>query len=66
MTKGFNANNLTKIITRQQDLKEKSSSNNDKHEEVFNLSWMNIRSQTQVNQHYTQEEVELESQLAEI
>jgi hypothetical protein len=33
---------------------------------VFTLGRMNTRSQTRVNQYYTQEEVDLESQLAEI
>jgi len=33
---------------------------------VFTLGRINTRSQTRVNQYYTQEEVDLESQLAEI
>jgi hypothetical protein len=55
------------VVTRQQDPEEESSSDDDdEHEEVFTLGQMNTRSQTQVNQYYTQEEIDLESQLAEI
>jgi hypothetical protein len=56
------------VVTGQQDPEEESSSDDDddEHEEVFTLGRMNTRSQTQVNRYYTQEEVDLESQLAEI
>jgi hypothetical protein len=66
MAEGYDANNLISVVTGQRDPKEESSSDDDEHEEVFTLGRMNTRSQTQVNRYYTQEEVDLESQLAEI
>ena len=53
------------VVTGQQDLEEESSSDDDdEHEEVFTLGRMNTRSQTRVNRYYTQEEVDLDTQLA--
>jgi hypothetical protein len=63
---GYNADNTIDVVTGQQDPEEESSSNNNEHKEVFTLGQMNTRSQTQVNQYYTQDEVDLEAQLAEI
>jgi len=37
MAKGYNANNLINVVTRQRDPEEESFSNNNKHEEVFTL-----------------------------
>jgi len=53
------------VVTRQQELEEENSSDDDdEHEEVFTLGRMNTRSQTRVNRYYTQEEVDLDTQLA--
>jgi hypothetical protein len=66
IAKGCNANNLINAVTKLQEPEEESFSNdNDEHEEVFTLGRMNTRSQTRVNRYYTQEEVNIESQLAE-
>jgi hypothetical protein len=57
---GFDINNLLEVITREQELEEESTEDENKHKKVFTLRQMNTQLQARVSRYFTAEEVEAE------